>query len=317
MAVGTPHSSSGGIRAVAQPDPTPVAVLVIEDSPVDAAVVRRMLERAPGLVPTIDLAPTLDAGLAHLQRGETDVVLLDLSLPDSQGLGTFTRLAEAVPGVPMIVMSASDDEAIAEEAVRTGAQDYLVKGQVTPESLGRAIRYALERHRLLASLRDLSLVDDLTGLYNRRGFSTVGAAHLQLAQRAGRRFMLVYVDLDGLKQVNDRLGHQQGDVALAKTAEILRSTFRQSDIVGRLGGDEFVVLAVEAADDTEQMLLARLQAQVNELNARSGLPFDLSLSAGVVSFEAARGYSLGEMLVRADEALYEQKRRKHGRPHAS
>jgi diguanylate cyclase (GGDEF)-like protein len=165
----------------------------------------------------------------------------------------------------------------------------------------------------MAALRDLSLVDDLTGLYNRRGFATLGNAHLQLAQRAGRRFMLVYADVDGLKAVNDRLGHQEGDLALVRTAEVLRATFRQSDIIGRLGGDEFVVLAVEAADDTDQTLLARLQFQVDEVNAQASLLFRLSVSAGVVSFDADSRYSLAEMLARADLVLYEEKRKRRAR----
>ena len=134
------------------------------------------------------------------------------------------------PDVPIIVMSSHRDEDLAVTAVRNGAQDYLMKGQVTIESLARALQYGIERHRLLASIRGLSLVDDLTGLYNRRGFLSLGASHLLLSQRGCRRFVMLYADLDGLKEINDTFGHREGDVAIIKTAEILRRTFRMSDV---------------------------------------------------------------------------------------
>jgi diguanylate cyclase (GGDEF)-like protein len=290
-----------------------LSVLLVEDSAVDAALVSQLLRQQRAGAWTVVVASTLAEGLARLAAGGTDVVLLDLSLPDSRGLATFMRVAEAAPRVPVVVMSASDDERLAIEAVRLGAQDYLIKGQAAADSLARSIRYAVERHRLVASLRELSLVDDLTGLYNRRGFGTLGTAHLQLAQRAGRRFLLVYADVDGLKEINDSFGHQQGDVALVKTAEVLRWTFRQSDIVARLGGDEFVVLAVEAAQDTDQMFVDRLRAQIEEFNSRASLPFELSLSVGAVSFDVETRLTLSEMLAQADALLYERKRaRKRG-----
>lgn len=120
--------------------------------------------------------------------------------------------------------------------------------------------------------------------------------------------LLVYADLDGLKQINDQLGHHQDDVAIAKTAEILRSTFRRSDVLARMGGDEFVVLAIGAAEDTEATLLLRLRAHVDGFNATSMLPFRISLSAGIVGFVGDEAPGLEEMLARADQLLYEKKR---------
>jgi diguanylate cyclase (GGDEF)-like protein len=285
-----------------------MTVLLIEDSDVDSALVDRMMASVSGVEIGLEVQPTLAGGLARLAHDGVDLVLLDLSLPDSRGLATFARLQAAAPALPVIVMSADEDDALALEAVRLGAQDYLAKGHVTTASLGRAVRYALERHRLVSSLRGLSLVDDLTGLYNRRGFMTLAEAHLRVAMRAGRRFLLVYADLDGLKQINDTLGHRYGDEALVKMGEVLRTTFRQSDIIARLGGDEFVVLAAEAGNDTEHALLARLESQLNAFNAGSGLPFRVWCSAGVAEFDAASTCSLEEMLVRADQLLYQRKR---------
>jgi diguanylate cyclase (GGDEF)-like protein len=295
------------LRAAA-PSATGVTVLLIEDSAVDSALVDRMVASISGLEVRLEVQNTLAGGLARLAQDGVDLILLDLSLPDSRGLATFVQLQAVAPGLPVIVMSADEGEALALESVRLGAQDYLTKGHVTTASLGRAVRYALERHRLVASLRGLSLVDDLTGLYNRRGFMTLAEAHLRVAMRAGRRFLLVYADLDGLKQINDTLGHRYGDEALVKMADVLRATFRQSDILARLGGDEFVVLAAEAGNDTEHTLLTRLETQLNILNAGSSLPFRVSCSAGVAAFDTTSTSTLEEMLARADRLLYERKR---------
>ena len=287
---------------------TPLTVLLIEDSEVDAVLVSEMLAQARGLKAKMVRCDRLETGLLQLARGGVDVVLLDLSLPDSRGLETFEQVSATGPDVPIIVMSAHRDEDLAVTAVRNGAQDYLMKGQVTIESLARAIQYGVERHRLLASIRGLSLVDDLTGLYNRRGFLSLGTSHLLLSQRGCRRFVMLYADLDGLKEINDTFGHREGDVAIIKAAEILRRTFRMSDIVARMGGDEFVVLAVEAGSDPSQALLQRVQRQLDEFNAESRLPYELSLSAGVIAYDFTSPLTLEEMLAEADQALYVRKR---------
>jgi two-component system cell cycle response regulator len=287
---------------------TPVTVLLIEDSEVDAALVSEMLSQARGLNAKMVRRDRLESGLAQLGKGGVDIVLLDLSLPDSRGLETFEQVSAMAPEIPIIVMSSHHDEDLAVTAVRNGAQDYLMKGHVTIESLARSIQYGLERHRLLHSIRGLSLVDDLTGLYNRRGFLSLATSHLLLAQRACRRFVLLYADVDGLKEINDTFGHREGDVAIIKTAEILRTTFRNSDVLARLGGDEFVVLAVEAANDTDQQLLTRLQTQIDLFNADSRLAYDISLSAGVAGYEFTCPMKIEEMLAEADRALYVRKR---------
>jgi two-component system cell cycle response regulator len=287
---------------------TAVTLLLVEDSEMDATLVAQMLARARGLRADVRRAERLDEAMAELAAGGIDLVLLDLTLPDSRGIETFERVQEAAPETPVVVLSAHGDEDLAVTAVRNGAQDYLVKGQVTAESLARSIQYGLERHRVLSSVRGLSLVDDLTGLYNRRGFVSVATSHVQLARRAPRRFVLVYADLDGLKEINDTFGHREGDTALVKTAEILRHTFRASDVVGRVGGDEFVVLAVEVGGQGERPLVQRLGEAFEEFDILSPLPYRLSLTAGAVVYDPEGPLSLDAMLADADRALYERKR---------
>ncbi|MBI2495958.1 MAG: diguanylate cyclase, partial [Candidatus Omnitrophica bacterium] len=214
-----------------------IRVLVVEDDAHYANLLTAALSGETARLFQVEWVETLQAGFAHLANGSTDAVLLDLFLPDSNGLDTFERVRMHAPEVPIVVLTVLDDDAVALEAVRQGAQDYLVKGQVPAERLSRVIGYAIERHRMQTILRSLSLVDELTHLYIRRGFLNLATQHLKLAQRTKRGLSLAFIDLDGLKQINDTLGHHEGDCALVETAEILKRTFRSSDIMARIGGD--------------------------------------------------------------------------------
>lgn len=170
-----------------------------------------------------------------------------------------------------------------------------------------------ERKRAEAALESLSLVDELTGLYNRRGFLAVTETHLEAIRRNHQTPLLLYADLDGLKGINDSLGHHEGDRALKKTAEILKDAFRSSDILARLGGDEFVVLAAIGADESAESLTMRLQDKLDEANARGTRPYDLSLSVGMAHFGDDDDHSIEELMTQADRAMYEQKRTRNSR----
>ena len=169
-----------------------------------------------------------------------------------------------------------------------------------------------ERKRVEAALQNLSLVDELTGLYNRRGFLAVTEQHLAAIRRNQKVPVVLYADLDGLKQINDTMGHQEGDRALITAAEILRDSFRAADIIARLGGDEFVVLAAIGRDETAELLTSRLEAKFAAHNSRSDRRYDLSMSVGVVHFNPDET-SIEEVTAEADRAMYEDKRRKRAR----
>ncbi|MGC4063608.1 MAG: diguanylate cyclase [Polyangiaceae bacterium] len=157
-------------------------------------------------------------------------------------------------------------------------------------------------------LRALSLVDELTGLYNRRGFLTLATQQLKLCDRSMRSALLVFVDLDGMKRINDELGHEYGDVALVETASVLRQCFRYSDVVARLGGDEFVVLAVEADPPSVEGVTERLYEKLAEMNARPERKFELKFSVGIAPYDPSKLEMVEEVLARADSLMYEQKR---------
>jgi len=291
-------------------DPRPVRVLLVESDPEYVDILRAGLAEARASEIAVEWANELTEALARLSRGGVDAVLLDLDLPDSQGIATFERTNAFAPDVPIIILTKEVDEALAVNTVQGGAQDCLAKDEALPSVLGRSVRYAIERHRLLSALRSLSLIDDLTGLYNRRGFSDLGEQYLKLAKRTARGVTMVYLDVDRFKTINDSLGHHVGDRALINVADILRASFRRSDIIARLGGDEFAVLALEASSDGVGLLIQRLRDRFADFNAGGREPYQLSLSIGVARHEGEVRVRLDDLLSEADAAMYAEKRSK-------
>lgn len=170
----------------------------------------------------------------------------------------------------------------------------------------------LQRERAEQAIRDLALHDDLTGLYNNRGFYTMAEHQLKSAHRLGLNSLLIYADIDGLKIINDTFGHTEGSLAIAKAADILRQTFRDSDIIGRVGGDEFAIMAQDVplaeVDNTKD----RLQENLQKYNQESNRSYQLALSLGAVSIEPNDDSSLDQLIAQADKMMYDQKRSKKG-----
>ena len=173
----------------------------------------------------------------------------------------------------------------------------------------RAVLSADRRTIVERQLRYLLLTDGLTGLYNRRAFVAAATHQLRLASRNAQSMLLWFCDVDNLKQINDRFGHREGDVALARTGGALASTFRDSDILARLGGDEFAMLAPEASSQHETLILQRLKQTLQESNP-SESRYELTLSVGVARFDPAHSVSLSELMDQADKDMYEQKRKR-------
>ncbi len=288
----------------------PLKVLLVESDREYLDELRERLGDVRSAPMEIEWAGELSDALARLAQGGIDLVLLDLMLPDSAGVVTFERTYAFAQDVPIVVLTDLDDEGAAMSTVQGGAQDYLLKDEVQPAVLARAVRHAIERHRLLSALRSLSLIDDLTGLYNRRGFTDLGEQYLKLERRKGRGVTMVYLDLDRFKTINDSLGHHVGDRALLKVADILKATFRRSDIIARLGGDEFAVLALEASDESAELLVVRLKERIGEFNRLGREPYQLSVSIGMARHDADLRMRLEDLVTEADRAMYEEKRRK-------
>ena len=289
----------------------PIKVLLVEDNPDYAKVLRKRLSKASNARFQVEYSEKLKFALEVLAKGMPDAVLLDLSLPDSDGLETFRRVRAQAPEVPVVVLTGLDDEKIALESVRQGAQDYILKGQPNEKTISQALQYAIERNRSQMKLRRQALTDELTGLYNRRAFSLLCHQQLKLASRAKKAAILFFFDVDDFKQINDQYGHPRGDQALIRIAEALRSTFRKSDVLARMGGDEFAVLANDVeSEDSTKIILTRLDENLKEAPRQRRNRLHLSLSSGTAFFDPQRPCSTEALINIADRAMYRWKRNK-------
>jgi len=288
-------------------------IVLIEDDYGDAELVRAYLEDDADHAFVLEHVPLLEHGIKSLEDDGADVALLDLNLPDSTGLTTFTTLRYQFPDIPIIVLSGLDDKEVSTMAVREGAQDFIVKGSFDGKILFRAILHAIERHHLYRELAGAALSDELTGLFNRRGFLALAGQMFKSAQRLARSAFLLYADLDGMKNVNDGLGHTEGDRMLGDMAQVLRETFREADVVARLGGDEFAVFGLQETQLEVIEPKERLLNNIAAFNGSAGRPYRLAASVGVSSLDLDCARCLDDLVSCADARMYAEKRTRSNR----
>lgn len=191
--------------------------------------------------------------------------------------------------------------------IEMSAVGIMYKGK--PAILGTTLDITY-RKKMEEELKILSITDPLTGLYNRRGFITLAEHTLTLAKRLNKKVIILFVDLDYMKWINDNLGHNVGDQALIDVANILTSTFRQNDLIARIGGDEFVVLGIIGEENHKEKIIERLMEKVKEFNTKEKRLYKLSLSIGYVVYDPENPKTLEELLQIADQLMYEEKRLK-------
>jgi diguanylate cyclase (GGDEF)-like protein len=288
-----------------------INILLVEDVPMIAKIVERMLMNSSHCTYHIEWRVSLAEALAALRSRDFDTVLLDLNLPDSTELPTLTRVLETAKGVPVVVLTATNDDKVGLQAVQAGAQDYLVKGECSGPALDRSIVYSIERHRLQQTLRQLAVLDELTGLYNRRGFNTLNPDILHQIRVGGAHGYLACFDLDRFKQINDVHGHACGDAALVEFATLLRNSFRKEGLFARLGGDEFLAMGIETHPGSAIEALAGLEHTLTVRNAAGLSPFALESSAGLLILAQDEKRSIDELLAVADAELYRNKEARH------
>jgi len=281
-------------------------VLLIEDNPGDVRLIREMLSEGEEELFELDCVGRLSQGLEYLSTRSAGVVLLDLSLPDSYGFDTFLKVYAHSPKVPIIVLTGHDDRTVALSAVKTGAQDYLVKGKLDRELLLRSMQYSIERKRYQEQLEYQANYDALTGLPNRN------LLHDRLkqsvfAQRLVRSIGVVFLDIDHFKFVNDSLGHNTGDKLLQKVAERLTEAVRDGDTVARLGGDEFIlVLNDQTGQEVIYRAMQRIISKIAEPVEIDGEELLVTASAGI-SVYPQDGPDVETLLKNADAAMYRAK----------
>ena len=304
-------------------------ILIVDDTPDNLRLLTKILESKG-----YSVRKSLNGRMAlqGVHREPPDLILLDINMPEMNGYEVCKKLKESTTTaqIPIIFISALERLEDKVRAFELGGVDYITKPFQEQEVLMRVNnqltiqqqRQALmeqnqrleqeiqERLRAEAQVKKLSLMDELTGLYNRRGFFLLAEQQLKIALRTKTSYCILFADLDGLKRINDTLGHEIGDKIIIDAAKILKQTFRDSDIVARLGGDEFVLFLPIYYGSTDDCY-SRLQEKIDVFNQENNKSYLLSISLGVQPGNFNNDLSLEQLVAMADKLMYEHKRSKH------
>ncbi len=313
--------------------PSATNILIVDDNPDNLRLLAKLLE-SQGYIVRKSLNGKM--ALRGIQYDLPDLILLDITMPEMSGYEVCQQL-KATPTtaqIPIIFISALDCISDKVQAFEIGGQDYITKpfqelevvirvrnqlliqqqhqqlieqNQRLEQEIKERLRAEDEVSQSLAEIRRLSLTDELTGLYNRRGFFLLGEQQLRSSQRTKIPCCLLFADIDGLKQTNDYFGHQIGDQLISDAAQILKQTFRQADIVARLGGDEFAVLIPACSENIEDFQ-NRLQTNIDQFNQKNQNFYQVSMSIGVHMCIIQDEMFLENLLSEADQLMYKHKR---------
>ena len=246
--------------------------------------------------------------LEKIKKNSFDSAVIDVVMPLMDGITLTKELLRLYPNLPVMIMTGHADDHSAESAIAAGAREFIKKPFSIDEFILRFDKM-MRDHKGEETLLALSLTDELTGLYNRRRFFVLTEQYLKVAIRTRKRSLLLYIDMDDLKWINDQCGHNEGDQALIHLSQILKKTFRESDIIARIGGDEFVVL-LESDVENDELLITRLYENIKDCNAKGSQSYKLSISVGAAPFDPENPISIDELLSKADALMYAQKRKR-------
>ena len=303
-------------------------ILIVDDTPDNLRLLAKILE-SHGYI--VRKALNGRMALQAIHREPPSLILLDINMPEMNGYEVCQKLkaSEASAQIPVIFISALEQLENKVQAFELGGVDYITKPFQEQEVLMRVKNQLLiqqqrqqlleqnqrleheiqERLRAEAEVRQLSVTDELTGLYNRRGFFLLADQQLKIARRTQTSYFILFADLDGLKKINDTLGHEMGDRVIVDAAQILKQTFCEADIVARLGGDEFALFIPNFSGDSSINFHARLQENIDRFNQQSERAY-ISISLGVEFGDLNNEVLLEQLLAKADKLMYENKRTK-------
>lgn len=282
-------------------------ILLVEDSEQDFIITQRMLLKVYGEDLHLDRAATVAEGAALMRCGRYDVHLIDYNLGVGTGLELLTMNRTGGDPVPQILLTGSDDHRLDMEAMEAGAAAYLDKNRLSPEELGRTIRFAVKQRATEKELAEMAYTDPLTGLANRLRFHDRLADALAWSARSDMACAVLLIDLDHFKQVNDTMGHAEGDHLLRQVADRLRQSLRSTDTVARLGGDEFAAICTNLRDpENVCVCAAKILEALSAPFHLDGGEVHLGASIGIAQYPADADDPVA-LLRRADSALYHAK----------
>ncbi len=280
-------------------------ILMLEHNPSFVRLMKRALSQAhAGGVSVVDVSSVEEAE-QHLKKEHFDVFVLDLFSSQTNGdpLSAFDYLHRLYPSIPIVVLSSDEDYELSLQAMRRGAQDYLIKDKVTGQLLVRSLRYAIERQHMLDVMRRLAMLDELTGLYNQNGFLTLVNQQMQLSRRTERKFVMLLMNLQLPSPTQEKKGRELKERLLMQLADLLRNTFRSSDILARLDDAEFGVLAIDVAEGHKDHLLARLNKSVLTWNLQNPEGTHLHLNIGATVFSGNERNRVEDLIAQARASM--------------
>ncbi len=278
------------------------SVIIVDDD----EILLKMLKEALFLQGyQCEAAANFESALKLINNMPFDIMITDIRMPDIDGFEITYEAKKIKPDMAVIIMTAYIDEFNYDNAIKAGASDFIKKPFTLNEFMAR-----IQHVKLQEQIRIMAVTDELTGLCNRRGFFNLAEHALNLANRLQRQIFILYLDLDNLKEINDTLGHMEGDTMLIETANILRATYRKSDIIARIGGDEFAVIPVDTTEENAKVAASRLQKNIDTHNEKISRDYKLSISVGISYYDPNFPTSIDKLLSQADKSMYERKRNK-------
>ncbi|MGP0591757.1 two-component system response regulator [Nitrospira sp. T9] len=284
-----------------------ISLLLVEDNPKEALVIKNMLKEGLQNQFTLKHSRSLGDALDLIQQNQFQAIILDSHLPDGKSFESIPQFLQFCPDAPILILSSVEEEDQAIQAVKSGVQDYLIKGQTSSSTLCRAVRYAMERQRATQRITQLAHYDHLTGLANRGLFYERLNCAVARCHRNDTAIALMFLDLDHFKDINDTLGHDCGDSLLKTVAARIKKCIREIDTGVRLGGDEFAVLleqivSIEDVASVAQRILHLLAQPV--IIKQHQLHVTGSVGITIYPWDSANPQ---ELLSHADAAMYRAK----------
>lgn len=298
-----PHQAQCN-SSIHQPENDVPYILLIDDDEDDFLLAKELLKDIFGRNLRLDWISSWQDADAAISSSAHDVIIIDYRLGERNGLELVEEAVQFGCKSPFIVLTGEGNREIDLEAMRVGATDYLIKGEITAPLLDRSIRYAIERHRAERRLAELAQIDQLTGLANRYRFRDFLDHAAARADRYQHRVALMLIDLNRFKIVNDTHGHAAGDILLQEIANRLRSNVRGGDLVARLGGDEFTIVMTDIVDlDLLNLTANRILDEIAKPVSIGHCEVEVGCSIGIALYpdDAASSETL---IVSADTAMY-------------
>lgn len=285
-------------------------ILLVDDDEVDRLSMKRMLTRSPVATDIIEIDNGHDT-IRAIRTNQFDIVLLDFQLSDMTGLELLNNLRGKFLGATaIIVVTGQQNDTLAEQCIEAGAQDFILKDEVSPNNINRALHFAKLRHENEMELRKshdmlqrLAERDQLTGLLNRYSFETKMSQAIDDSRRSGEVISLLLLDIDNFKRINDFYGHESGDKIIQELALRLRFVCRFGDLLCRLGGDEFAILATQASSDKAFLIAERVFEQLAQPFIIFDNELSVNCSVGIATIDKDSD-SPQDTFKRADLAMY-------------